>query len=68
MTTATYEKLKGELKKELFKELSSLLVREYKDPEGEYRQEFIKKILKISSAKEHRYHQYRKKNFLKLIS
>ena len=67
MTTTTYEKLKIELKQELFKELSELVMRDSKDPEGEYQPEFIKKIIKIAGKKEG-YKKYDKKDFLKVIS
>lgn len=67
MITATYEKLKMELKQELFKELSKLVVRDSKDPEGEYQHRFVKKIIQIAGKKEdHR--KYDKRNFLKTIS
>ena len=51
MITNTYEKLKMELKQELFRDLSELVMRESKDPEGEYRPEFVKKIIRISGKK-----------------
>lgn len=66
MTTTTYEKLKMELKQELFKELSELVVRDSKDPEGEYQPEFIKKIIQIAGKKEG-YRKYDKESFLKAI-
>lgn len=66
MITATYEKLKTELKQELFKELSELVVRDSKDPEGEYQPEFVKKIIQIAGKKDgHR--KYEKEEFLKTI-
>ena len=67
MTTATYEQLKNELKKELFNELSELIVRDAKDAEGEYRPEFVKRILRIAQRAK-KGPNYNKKNFLKLIS
>ena len=67
MTTATYEKLKMELKQELFKELSGLVLRGSKDSEGEYQPEFVKKIIHIAGKKDI-YEKYDKKNFLKTIS
>lgn len=67
MTTATYLKLKQELKKELFEELSDFVAREHKDIEGEYRPEFVSKMLKITRKKE-RLVKYNPKTFSKLIS
>jgi len=67
MTATTYEKLKIELKQELFKELSELVMRDSKDPEGEYQHEFIKKIIRIS-GKKGGYKKYNKNDFLKIIS
>tara|TARA_Y100000294_G_C8499609_1_gene314279 strand:+ start:59 stop:262 length:204 start_codon:yes stop_codon:yes gene_type:complete len=67
MTTAIYTKLKKELKKELFEELSEFMVRDSRDPEGEYRPEFVKKILRIVNKKE-RLYKYNSKTFSKLIS
>ena len=67
MTTTTYEKLKMEIKQELFKELSGLVVRNSKDSEGEYQRGFIKKIIRIAGKKDD-YRKYDKKNFLKIIS
>jgi len=67
MSTATYAKLKRELKKELFEELSALVIRESKDPEGEYRPAFVKRILTISRGK-NQFTKYHPKTFSKLIS
>ena len=63
----TYEKLKMELKQELFKELSEFVMRGSKDSEGEYRPEFIKKIIQIAGKKDN-CEKYDKKSFLKVIS
>ena len=68
MTVATYEKVKKELKRELLAELSVLFVRYAKDPEGEYRAEFVKKILKLSAKKSQPTYKYSRKTFLQLIS
>ncbi len=67
MTTAIYEKLKMEIKQELFKELSELVMRDSKDREGEYQPGFVKKIIRITSKKDN-CEKYDKKNFLKAIS
>ena len=67
MTTATYEKLKMELKQELFKELSGLVLHGSKDSEGEYQSGFVKKIIRIAGKKDI-YEKYDKKSFLKAIS
>ena len=56
-----------ELKQELFKELSGLVLRESKDSEGEYQPGFIKKIIRIAGKKDG-YEKYDKKSFLKAIS
>ncbi len=67
MTTATYEKLKMELKQELFKELGELVIRNSEDHEGEYQRGFVKKIIRIASKKDS-CEKYDKKSFLKAIS
>ena len=67
MTTATYEKLKMEIKQELFKELSELVMRGSKDREGEYQHGFVKKIIRIAGKKDD-CQKYDKRNFLKTIS
>ncbi|MBU2082411.1 hypothetical protein KKH14_03260 [Patescibacteria group bacterium] len=67
MTTATYEKLKTEIKQELFKELSELVMRGSKDSEGEYQYSFVKKIIRIAGKKDG-CQKYDKRNFLKTIS
>lgn len=67
MTTAIYEKLKMEIKQELFKELSELVMRGSKDHEGEYQHNFVKKIVRIAGRKDS-CQKYDKKNFLKAIS
>jgi hypothetical protein len=67
MVTATYEKLKMEIKQELFKELSELVMRDSRDREGEYQRNFVKKIIRIAGKKDS-CQKYDKKNFLKVIS
>ncbi|MFH1759429.1 MAG: hypothetical protein ABH822_02645 [Patescibacteria group bacterium] len=66
MTTQTYEKIKREIKQELVQEFVLPILREAKDPEGEYREEFVKRILK--AAKEKHIYTYNPKTFLKQIS
>lgn len=52
MTTATIQKLKNEIKKELIEEfiLPMLENSKDKDPEGEYREDFVEKVLRISKS------------------
>lgn len=69
MSTATIQKIKKEvkeeLKKELMREIITPLLGRGKDPEGEYRPEFIKEILK--AAREKSLYTYHPKTFLKRI-
>lgn len=66
MTTATIQKLKREIKKELFEEFILPMLENSKDPEGEYREDFVREVLK--AAKEKPTRKYNPKNFLKQIS
>lgn len=66
MTTATIQKLKKEIKKELIEEFILPILEGSKDPEGEYREEFVREILK--AVKEKSAHKYNPKTFLKLVS
>ncbi len=66
MTTATIRKLKKEIKQELIKEFILPILETSKDPEGEYRNEFINSVLK--AAQERPKYRYDSKTFLKLIS
>ncbi|OGY64639.1 MAG: hypothetical protein A3B92_00100 [Candidatus Harrisonbacteria bacterium RIFCSPHIGHO2_02_FULL_42_16] len=70
MSTATLQKLKNELKRELKQELLrefiTPILRESKDAEGEYRKEFIRKVLK--SEKGSLKHRFNSKTFLKMLS
>ncbi|MDO8466979.1 MAG: hypothetical protein Q7S83_02450 [bacterium] len=70
MTTATIQKLKKELKRELKQELIREFVTPFlkgiKDPEGEYRPEFVKKILK--AEEEGVKYRFDPKSFLKALS
>lgn len=70
MSTATIQKLKKELKRELKQELIrefvTPLLKGIKDPEGEYRAEFIKRVLK--AEKEKPKYRFNSKTFLKALS
>jgi len=65
MTTKKYEKIKREIKQELIKEFVFPILRDVKDAEGEYREEFVKKVLK--AAKEKPKYVYNPKTFLHKI-
>lgn len=69
MSTETIQKLKKELKRELkqelIKEFVAPLLRGTKDPEGEYRPKFIKRILK--AEKEKPKYRFDSKTFLKAL-
>lgn len=66
MTTATMQKLKKEIKQEVMQELTALLLKNSRDAEGEYKESFVKKVLK--AAQEKPVYQYDAKTFLKLLS
>ena len=66
MSAATYSKLKREIKKELLKEWIVPILEETKDPEGEYRSEFVKEI--FFALREKPAYKYNPKSFLKLIA
>lgn len=66
MSTATIQKLKKEIKKELLREFIIPLLARSQDPEGEYKESFVKEILR--AAKEKPKYKYDRKSFLKLIS
>lgn len=68
MAVATYEKIKKELKKELFQELSGLFMRYSQDPEGEYHKSFVRKVLKLTEQKPRQVYKYSRHDFLSLIS
>jgi len=69
-TAVAIQKLKKELKKELKQELIQEfvvpLLRGIKDPEGEYRSEFVKRILK--AEKENPKYRFDSNTFLKILS
>ena len=70
MSTATLQKLKRdlkqELKQELMKEFIKPLLKEAKDPEGEYRPEFIRRVLKAEREKAP--NRFNSKTFLKVLA
>ena len=66
MTTKTYEKIKKEIKRELFQEFVLPLLRNVKDPEGEYKEEFVKRVLR--ALREKPIYVYNPKTFLRQIS
>lgn len=66
MTIKTYEKIKSEIKKELVEEFVNPILRELRDTEGEYKENFVKKILK--AAEERPVYIYDPKTFLRQIS
>lgn len=51
MTTKTYEKIKKEIKQELMQELVLPILRKIRDSEGEYKEKFVKEILKSAQEK-----------------
>ena len=65
MTNQTYQKIKREIKRELLEEFVIPILRDLKDAEGEYREEFVRKILKAS--KEKLTYVYNPKKFLRQI-
>ena len=64
--TREKKELKRELKQELIEEFVAPLLKDIKDPEGEYRPEFVRKILKIAKSKGFT-QKYDSKTFGKLI-
>lgn len=66
MTTKTYEKIKREIKQELIEEFVLPILRNVKDAEGEYKEEFVKEVLK--AAQEKPKYVYNPKTFLRQIS
>lgn len=65
MTNQTYQKIKKEIKQELLKEFVFPILKNIKDPEGEYKKQFVKEILK--AAKEKPTYTYNFKSFLRQI-
>ena len=65
MITKTYERMKKEIKQELLQEFVFPILKDAKDPEGEYRPEFVRRILK--ATKEKPTYIYDSKAFLRQI-
>ena len=65
MTTATYEKIKREIKRELIEEFVLPILRDVKDAEGNYKEEFVRKVFR--AAKEKPKYVYNPKTFLRKI-
>ena len=65
MTTQNYEKIKKEIKQELIKEFVFPILRNMKDSEGEYKEEFIRDVLR--ATKEKPKYVYNPKTFLRQI-
>ena len=65
MTTKNYEKIKNEIKHELMQEFVFPILRNMKDSEGEYKEKFVKEVLK--AAKEKPKYVYSPKTFLRKI-
>jgi hypothetical protein len=61
MTTATYNKIKNELKQELVMEFINPLLTDLRDAEGVYKESFIADVLKASREKPT--HRYKKRLF-----
>ena len=66
MTTKMYEKVKEEIKRELLREFVLPILREAKDAEGEYKEEFVRGVLR--AAKEKPIYAYNPKTFLRQIT
>ena len=66
MTTKMYEKVKAEIKRELLREFIAPILREVKDAEGEYKEEFVRGVLRV--AKEKPTYAYNPKTFLRQIT
>ena len=66
MSTKTLEKMKAEIKRELMQEFVLPILREVKDTEGEYKEAFVKQVLR--AAKEKPIYVYNPKTFLWQIS
>lgn len=65
MTIKTYEKIKREIKHELIQEFVFPVLRNIKDAEGEYKEKFVKEVLK--AAQEKPKYVYNPKTFLRQI-
>ena len=65
MIQKTLEKVKMEIKRELMQELFLPILREFKDTEGNYKETFVKQVLK--TVKEKSIFVYNPKTFLRQI-
>jgi len=65
MTTKAYEKIKREIKHELIEEFVFPILRNVEDSEGEYKEEFVKEVLKAAQEKPR--YVYNPKTFLRQI-
>ncbi len=65
MTIATIKKIKKEIKAEIMKEFITPLLRQVKDPEGEYKQEFVEAV--FSALKEKPKQAYSAERLARLI-
>lgn len=65
MTNQTYQRIKREIKQELLEEFVLPILKNLKDPEGEYKKNFINEILKAGGEKP--IYTYNHKSFLHQI-
>lgn len=65
MTTKSYAKIKREIKQELIEEFIFPILKNVKDAEGEYKEEFVKEVLKAAMEKPK--YVYNPKTFLRQI-
>ena len=65
MTQKTLERVKSEIKRELMQEFVLPILREIKDAEGNYKEKFVRQVLK--AAKEKPIHVYDPGTFLHQI-
>jgi hypothetical protein len=66
MTTKAYEKIKKEVKQEIMEEFVLPILRDVRDAEGEYKENFVKSVLK--AAREKPKYIYNPKTFLRQVS
>ena len=66
MTTATIQKIKDKVKAELIEEFINPILSDMKDPEGEYRPEFVQDVLR--ALYEQTLGKYSAKELNKLLS
>lgn len=66
MTIKTYEKIKREIKEELLHEFVFPILRDVKDSDGEYKEEFVNRVLK--EGREKPVYVYNPKTFLREIA